>query len=122
MYELDPQVIKLQGYVLDHFKMNSDGAANVELNKETLESYGVLPSEASLLVSSLGNIKGIRAWCFFIEEEDQIRVRLRSKGPVINTIAMKYNGGGHPFAAGASVYSWEETEKVIKELIEACKP
>jgi phosphoesterase RecJ-like protein len=122
MYELDPQVIKLQGYVLDHFIMNSDGAANVALTKETLQSYGVLPSEASLLVSSLGNIKGIRAWCFFIEEEDQIRVRLRSKGPVINTIAMKYNGGGHPFAAGASVYSWAETENVIKDINEACRP
>lgn len=57
----------------------------------------------------------------FIEEEDQIRLRLRSKGPVINTIAMKYDGGGHPLAAGASVYTWEETKQVIKDVKAVCR-
>lgn len=121
MYELEPNVIKMQGYVLEHFKMDENGAATVILDKETLLSHDITPSEASLLVSSLGSIKGIKAWCFFIEENDQIRVRLRSKGPVINTIAMKYNGGGHPLAAGASVYSWEDAEKVIKDIQNVCK-
>lgn len=121
MYELDPNVIKLQGYVLEQFQMNEDGAATIALNKEILASCEATPSQASILVSSLGNIKGIKAWCFFIEEEDQIRVRLRSKGPVINTIAMKYGGGGHPLAAGASVYSWEEAEEVKKDLEKLCK-
>ncbi|MBS4208778.1 bifunctional oligoribonuclease/PAP phosphatase NrnA [Bacillus sp. FJAT-50079] len=122
MYELEPQVVKLQGYVLEHFTMNEDGAATIDIRKETLDAFGVSPSEASLLVGSLGNIKGIQAWCFFIEEEDQIRVRLRSKGPIINTIAMKYRGGGHPLAAGASVYSWEEAEQVKAEIAAVCRP
>ncbi|VEF47329.1 phosphoesterase RecJ domain-containing protein [Bacillus freudenreichii] len=121
MYELAPNVIKLQGYVLEHFIMNEDGAAVVSIRKGTLEEYGLLPSEASQLVSSLGMVKGIKAWAFFIEEDDQIRVRLRSKGPVINTIAMKYGGGGHPLAAGASVYSWEETKEVIEDVEAVCK-
>ncbi|MGE8206327.1 DHH family phosphoesterase [Heyndrickxia sp. NPDC080065] len=120
MYELDPKVIKLQGYILQSFKMYDNGAASVMLSKELLTQYDVVPSEASLLVSSLGNIKGIKAWCFFIEEEDQIRVRLRSKGPIINQIAKKYNGGGHPLAAGASVYSWDEVNNVIRDLINIC--
>ena len=121
MYEMEPNVIKLQGFILEHFKMNEDGAATVILAKETLQSHDITPSEASLLVSSLGSIKGIKAWCFFIEEDDQIRVRLRSKGPVINTIAMKYNGGGHPLAAGASVHTWEEAEQVIQDIKDVCK-
>ncbi|MFC5464390.1 DHH family phosphoesterase [Lederbergia graminis] len=121
MYELEDKVIKLQGYVFEHFKMDENGAAVVELRKETLEQFGVVPSKASLLVSSLGSVKGIKAWCFFIEEHDQIRVRLRSKGPVINKIAMKYNGGGHPLASGASVYSWEEAELVKQDIVEICK-
>ncbi len=36
-----------------------------------LEEFDVVPSEASLLVSVLGNIKGMKAWVFFIEEDDQ---------------------------------------------------
>lgn len=121
MYELETNVIKLMGYVYDHFQMNSDGAASITIDKQTLKRYDVLASEASQLVSSLGSIKGIKAWAFFIEEEDQIRVRLRSKGPVINKIAMKYDGGGHPLAAGASVYTWEESKKVIADIEAICK-
>ncbi|MCJ7839738.1 bifunctional oligoribonuclease/PAP phosphatase NrnA [Lederbergia sp. NSJ-179] len=121
MYELEPKMIKLQGYVFEHYQMNRDGAATVELKQSTLADFHVTPSEASILVGSLGNIKGIKAWCFFIEEEEEIRVRLRSKSPVINTIAMKYGGGGHPLAAGASVSSWEEAERVKKEIQQVCQ-
>jgi phosphoesterase RecJ-like protein len=58
---------------------------------------------------------------FFVDEPNQIRVRLRSKGPVINQLAMKYNGGGHPMASGATVYSEEETKQVVSDLVELCK-
>jgi bifunctional oligoribonuclease and PAP phosphatase NrnA len=121
MYEIDANVIKLHGYVLQNFEMDGDGCASMIMTKEILEQHQVIPSDASLLVSTLGNVKGIKAWVFFIEESDQIRVRLRSKGPVINTIAKKYNGGGHPLAAGASIYSWEEKEEVMKDLREVCR-
>lgn len=121
MYELSPNVVKLNGYVLLNFEMKQNGAAAMVLRKELLKEFRVKASEASLLVGSLGNIAGIRAWVFFIEEEDQIRVRLRSKGPIINDIARSYNGGGHPLAAGASIYSWEDMDAVIKDLEEICK-
>lgn len=121
MYELAPNVVKLNGFVLQNFELHEHGAAKVIMKQELLAKYSVKPSEASLLVSELGNVAGIKAWVFFIEEQDQIRVRLRSKGPVINGIARKYNGGGHPLAAGASIYSWDEVDNVIHDLIEACK-
>lgn len=120
MYELAPNVIKLNGYILQNFEMKDHGVASVVITKELLQEYGMKPSEASLLVSILGNVAGISAWAFFIEEEDQIRVRLRSKGPVINKIAMKYKGGGHPLAAGASIYSWDELNDVMRDLEEVC--
>jgi bifunctional oligoribonuclease and PAP phosphatase NrnA len=121
MYELTPNVVKLNGYILQNFEMLENGAAKVVMKQELLDQFSVKPSEASLLVSELGNVAGIKAWVFFIEEADQIRVRLRSKGPVINTIARKYNGGGHPLAAGASIYSWDDVDRVLNDLIEACK-
>ncbi|PLR77793.1 DHH family phosphoesterase [Bacillus sp. V3-13] len=120
MYEQKPNLVKLNGYVLQNFEMRPTGAASMFLTKELLARFDVVPSEASLLVGELGNVKGIKAWVFFIEEEDQIRVRLRSKGPVINGIARNYQGGGHPLAAGASIYSWSEAESVLKEIDEAC--
>jgi bifunctional oligoribonuclease and PAP phosphatase NrnA len=120
MYELDTNIIKLNGYILQNFEMQSNGLASVVLTKELLEEYGAVPAEASLLVGTLGEVKGIKAWVFFIEEDDQIRVRLRSKGPIINTVARKFKGGGHPLASGASIYSWDEMDHVLKELSEVC--
>jgi bifunctional oligoribonuclease and PAP phosphatase NrnA len=120
MYELDTNVVKLNGYIMQNFEMRPTGVARVDLTKEILSRFEVVPSEASLLVGTLGNVKGIKAWVFFIEEDDQIRVRLRSKGPVINGIAKNYHGGGHPLAAGASIYHWDEADNVMKELDEVC--
>jgi bifunctional oligoribonuclease and PAP phosphatase NrnA len=121
MYELDSHVVKLNGYIMQNFEVRPSGAASMVLSKAVLEEFGVVPSEASLLVGTLGNVKGIKAWVFFIEEEDQIRVRLRSKGPIINGIARNYNGGGHPLAAGASIYHWDEANKVLKEIDDVCQ-
>lgn len=121
MYELDANIVKLKGYVLQNFEMRSSGAAVMILKKELLEEFQAAPSKASLLVSTLGDVKGIKAWVFFIEESDQIRVRFRSKGPIINEIARKYKGGGHPLAAGASIYSWDEMESVVSDLEAVCR-
>jgi bifunctional oligoribonuclease and PAP phosphatase NrnA len=121
MYELPMNVVKLNGYVLQNFEMNENGVASMILPKELLAQYEVRAADASLLVSALGSVEGIKAWAFFIEESDQIRVRLRSKGPVINGIAKKYKGGGHPLAAGASIYSWDEVPNVMKDIEEVCK-
>ncbi|MBM4762545.1 bifunctional oligoribonuclease/PAP phosphatase NrnA [Bacillus sp. B15-48] len=121
MYELDLNVVKLKGEVLQSFETLPNGAAAVYLKKEVLKKYDIRPEMASQLVSELGSVKGIKAWVFFIEEEDQIRVRLRSKGPIINGLARKYRGGGHPLASGASIHSWDEAKNVINDLIELCK-
>lgn len=121
MYELDPKIIKLQGYILQNFVLQANGVASVKITKDLLKEYDARPAEASLLVGSLGDVKGIKAWVFFIEEDSQIRVRLRSKGPVINVVARKFNGGGHPLASGATIYSWDEVEQVVNELGKVCE-
>ncbi|MDP4154620.1 MAG: DHHA1 domain-containing protein, partial [Bacillota bacterium] len=40
---------------------------------------------------------------------------------VINGVARMFNGGGHPLASGATIYSWHEVENVINELEKVCK-
>ncbi|MFC7320328.1 DHH family phosphoesterase [Halobacillus campisalis] len=120
MYSTPLKVAKLKGYVLQNFTVNPEGYSTIRLSKEVLEEYDVTSTETSALVGLLGDIEGILAWAFFVEEEDTIRVRLRSKGPVINGIAANHNGGGHPMASGASAETWEETEVIANELREVC--
>jgi bifunctional oligoribonuclease and PAP phosphatase NrnA len=120
LYKTNRRVARLQGYVLNNFELTDEGVGSVSLTKELLEKYDVTPSEASQLVGSLGNIEGVIAWAFFIEEPDQIRVRLRSKGPIVNSIANRYRGGGHPMAAGATIHNWEDRIQVLEDLKVAC--
>ncbi|MCT2537171.1 bifunctional oligoribonuclease/PAP phosphatase NrnA [Aquibacillus koreensis] len=120
MYKTKMNVARLKGYILQNFHVSESGVSSIKITMEKLEEFGLTSSETSSIVGILGDIEGIRAWVIFVEEEDLIRVRLRSKGPVINDIAAKYNGGGHPLASGATIYNWDEAEAVIKDLEEAC--
>jgi len=54
----------------------------------------------------------------FLEvKPDRIRINFRSKGKIIvNTIARKFGGGGHNFAAGATV------KLTLKEAINQILP
>ncbi len=120
LYETSLPLMRLNGYVLEHFEIDEDGAGVMKLPLEVTRSYNVEPGEASLLVNAFSGAAGIKAWVFFIEEEHQIRVRIRSKGPAINDIAAEFNGGGHPMASGATVYSWEESCDLLTALKQRC--
>lgn len=121
MYEMERKLLNLQGYIYQNFVMDENGMAYIKLPTTILQQFDATPSETSLLVGSLGNVKNISAWVMFIEENDSIRVRLRSKGPIINELAKKYKGGGHPLASGATAHSWEEADQVINDLKTICQ-
>ncbi|WP_047981602.1 DHH family phosphoesterase [Ornithinibacillus contaminans] len=116
IYNVKDNLARLRGYILQNFTLEQDGLSVIKLTKPILEQFQVSVMETGQLVGTLGDVEGILVWVFFIEEDDQIRVRLRSKGPVINEVAAAYNGGGHPLASGASVYSWDEAAEVVKDL------
>ncbi|MYL34131.1 bifunctional oligoribonuclease/PAP phosphatase NrnA [Pontibacillus yanchengensis] len=121
MYKTPHDIARLKGYILQHFTVSPLGLSTVKLSKELLDEYGITPSQTSSLVGVLGDIEGIIAWVIFVEEETQIRVRLRSKGPVINEVAAMFDGGGHPMASGATIYSWDEMDRVTAALEKVCK-
>lgn len=120
LYEKTLPILRLEGYVLSHVELRPSGAAVIHLPKEKLNEFGVSSSEAASVVNSFSTLKDIKAWVFFVEEEDLIRVRLRSKGPEIHKLAENYRGGGHPMASGAQLLSWDETEAFIQDLDKIC--
>ena len=62
-------------------------------------------------------------WIFITEDvkNNQYKISIRSRGPVINEIASHYHGGGHKFASGAKVDTMEEVDNLIKDLSKACQ-
>lgn len=121
LYEMDVSIARLKGYILANLAIDEHGVSSIKLTKEIMERYQVTSEQTNKLTSVLGDVKGINAWAIFVEEGDLIRVRLRSKGPVINLIAAQFNGGGHPLASGATVYNWEEADQVVAALSTACQ-
>ncbi|HLS67092.1 MAG TPA: bifunctional oligoribonuclease/PAP phosphatase NrnA [Pseudogracilibacillus sp.] len=120
LYKVPHNIARLRGYILQNFTLSKSGVSAIKLTREMLEKYNVDPIDTGKLVGTLGELDGIYAWIIFIEEEDTIRVRLRSKGPTINELAQEYNGGGHPLASGASVSTWEEADQFIADLEQLC--
>ena len=52
------------------------------------------------IVGTPGRIDSVESWAIFVEQpEGHYRVRLRSKTIVINEIAKRHDGGGHPLAS-----------------------
>lgn len=113
--------VALKGYVYSNFVTTKGGFIYLKMPKDVIDAYGVTRETAASMVNLIGGIEGFPVWALFIEYDNEIRVRLRSNGPVINEVAGKFSGGGHAKAAGATINDWsdidifsEEVEKVIK--------
>lgn len=120
--EMPYKVAKLSGYLLQNLEMTSEGAARIILPQSLLAENGLTDADTSALVSLPGQIDTVVAWGIFVEQPTgAYRVRLRSKGPVINTIAKRHDGGGHPLASGANAKNQAEVTEIFNELQYAVK-
>jgi len=107
-------LLKLKGYCLNNLKKTKTGFVYITLTKEELKEFNVSLEDASSLVTLISNINDCPIWALFIEDKDNIRIRLRSRGPKINNLAQKYNGGGHELASGAKLNNWNELDEFVK--------
>lgn len=122
LYKKPMNVLKAQAYVLNNFEVTEHGVAYFKMSKETQKEFGLTTGTRSLLVDVLANIESILVRvCFFEQDKGQIRANIRSEGPVINQIAERYDGGGHPKASGAMLYQWESANDLITELDLVCQ-
>lgn len=108
--------VKVKGYILMNFEQTKEGFAYFKMTKEIMDRYNLSNEEASATVNTLAGIEGYPVWALFMESDNGIRIRLRSNGPEIESIARKYDGGGHAQAAGARLESFEEIEDFIKDI------
>lgn len=122
LYKKPMHVLKAEAYVLNNFEVTEHGVAYFKMSKETQKEFGLTTGTRSLLVNVLANIEDILVRvCFFEQDKDQIRANIRSEGPVINQIAERYDGGGHPKASGAMLSKWESATDLITELDLVCQ-
>ncbi len=113
---------RLMGYIASTLKVDKNGFAYIELDEDVIKSLGADISAASNMINDFNNIKEIVLWIFISKDSNNMyRVNIRSRGPVINEIAAKYNGGGHKLASGVRTTKKEDIDSLIKEYAELCR-
>ena len=68
------------------------------------------------MVNTMADIKGVDIWVNFTETENGVLCELRSATRNINPIAVKYGGGGHAKASGATVKDKQEALAMLQDL------
>ena len=93
------------------------GVGYIYTTREEVESYGVDTFTISRgMVGVMSDIKEIDSWVNFTETEGGVLCELRSGRYNINPIAVKYGGGGHEKASGATVESREVAMQMLADL------
>ncbi|GEK28007.1 DHH family phosphoesterase [Furfurilactobacillus siliginis] len=107
----------LMGEIFEDITIDANGAAHFMITQKRMQELDLDKSQIQPLVSTPGRLAAVRAWLLFVENEDgTYRVHLRSKGPAINELAKRHNGGGHDLASGANAADQAEVDVMIDEL------
>ena len=80
------------------------GVAYIYTPREEFEALGLDTFTVSRgMVNTMADIKGISIWVNFTETAEGVLCEIRSNRYNINPVAVKYGGGGHQKASGATV-------------------
>jgi phosphoesterase RecJ-like protein len=110
------ELTRFKGFMLQNYKKTENGVVYFKILPEYLEEFGVTLEEASSLVNELGHFEEYPIWLLFAEYEEKIvRARMRSKGPALNELAGRFDGGGHKLACGANLGTWDRADELIVE-------
>ena len=115
--------VKLEGYIGLNLEITNSGVAYIKLTDEILTKYKVDAASPGNMINNFNYINEVLVWAFFTEDvkNENIRVSVRSRGPVVNTSLAKYNGGGHKYASGARIKTMVEADQIINDLDSLCK-
>ena len=118
LYVDELELVKLRAQMVLQFKISDKGVAYLINDKTAVEKYNTdIFTISRGMVNVMSGINGIDVWANFTEEESgKVICEFRSTKYNVNQIAVKYGGGGHKFASGATVNSLDVVKDVIKDL------
>ncbi len=111
----DNKLLKAKFTLKIQFTKNN--VAYIYTTRDEVRELGV--SEFSIsrgMVATMADVKGVDIWVNFTESEDGVLCELRSSRFNINPIAVKYGGGGHQKASGATVPDRDTAIAMLADL------
>ena len=123
LYERSINEEKFRAYLINNIEITENRFGFIFVPSEDLKKFNVEPTSVSNQVNDFYFIKELMCWMFVVYDErnDIYKANIRSRGPVINEVATKYNGGGHKFASGCRTNDYKVIEALAKDLDATCK-
>lgn len=123
LYQRPISEIRFEGYIYQNLILTENGVAYIKIIDRKLKEFGVDSAAAGNMINDLKFVNEIIVWVFLTEDikSNLIRSNIRSVGPYINDVATKFGGGGHKYASGVKLKTWDDSDKLINELDELVK-
>ena len=118
LYVDDFSMIKMRaGFVLE-IRFTKNNVAYIYSDRNKVVGLGVSDFTVSRgMVNVMAEIRGVDVWVNFTESTDgTVLAELRSRNLDINKIAVKYGGGGHLKASGASLKDKAQAMEMLADL------
>lgn len=117
LYANDYEQMKLRAQFVLKIQFTLKNVAYIYTTLEEVNSYPAdLFGISRGMVSTMADIKGVDIWVNFTETDRGVLCELRSSRFNINPIAVKYGGGGHAKASGATVKDRAEAMAMLADL------
>ena len=111
--------VKLRAHFVSKIQLTEAGVAYIYTTKEEAAATGADTFTISRgMVNTMSDIRGIDTWVNFTETEGGVLCEIRSSVHNINKVAVKWGGGGHKKASGATLKSREDAMALLKDLDE----
>ena len=117
LYVDDLEKIQIRAHFQSKIQFSEHHVAYIYTTAEEVTEIGLDTFSISRgMVGTMADIRGVDIWVNFTEDTDGIKCELRSSRFNINPVAVKYGGGGHAKASGATVPDRETAMAMLQDL------
>ncbi len=122
LYRRTMSEVRLEGLIALNMKITSSGCGYIKITDDDLKKYNLDSASIGGIMNDFNFINELLIWVVFTEDKKNnvIRTSARSRGPVINKLFEQYNGGGHLYACGTKLNSFNEADEIIDKLDKLC--
>ena len=117
LYSDDLSNVKLRAHFVSKIQVTEAGVGYIYT---TLEETSAIEADTFTIsrgmVNTMSDIRGIDTWVNFTETEGGVLCEIRSSVHNINPVAVKWGGGGHKKASGATLKSREDAMALLTDL------
>lgn len=119
LYSDDFEAVKRKALFVLKIQFSEHNVAYIYNTAKEVEELNMSTFAVSRgMVGCMADIKGVDIWVNFTEAPEGVLCEIRSSCYNINPIAVKYGGGGHAKASGATIADKETAMKMLRDLDE----